>query len=255
MCVHRRSAASDYRLRCRHGLSHLLRAAPTSPRAEAARSRCWRGQEREVVGAAVPPPGPNLAETPGIINSYDANVSYVGTSTSSPVGLTPGGTPPPGTSEPPPGTSMTSFQWTGEISPQKWMNFYTKVLSRFATAGGLKLTVTANIEPPGGDSVETGGDEGGAAGAGSIRDLECKRYECRKEVIESRPTLLAHNARRVNLWFRRRLRATSRGGSIAASLSVVNVFAPWVRDRNCRGRLSLPTRVAWHKRLSWRYHV
>jgi len=45
---------------------------------------------------------------------------------------------------------MTGFQWTGEISPQKWMNFYTKVLSRFATGGGLKLTVSANVEPPGG---------------------------------------------------------------------------------------------------------
>lgn len=36
----------------------------------------------------------------------------------------------------------------GEISPQKWMNFYTKVLSRFATAGGLKLTVTVDVDRP-----------------------------------------------------------------------------------------------------------
>ena len=42
------------------------------------------------------------------------------------------------------------FQWTGEVSPQKWMNFYTKVLSRFATGGGLKLTVSVDVEPPGG---------------------------------------------------------------------------------------------------------
>ena len=51
---------------------------------------------------------------------------------------------------PPPGLEIAGFSWTGEISPQKWMNFYTKVLSRFATAGGLKLTVTAEVEPPGG---------------------------------------------------------------------------------------------------------
>ena len=30
------------------------------------------------------------------------------------------------------------------------MNFYTKVLSRFATAGGLKLTLTVEVDPPGG---------------------------------------------------------------------------------------------------------
>jgi hypothetical protein len=28
------------------------------------------------------------------------------------------------------------------------MNFYTKVLSRFATGGGLKLTVTVDVAPP-----------------------------------------------------------------------------------------------------------
>ena len=35
-------------------------------------------------------------------------------------------------------------------SPQKWMNFYTKVLSRFATGGGLKITVSVDVEPPAG---------------------------------------------------------------------------------------------------------
>ena len=33
------------------------------------------------------------------------------------------------------------------------MNFYTKVLSRFATGGGLKLTVTVDVSPPGGTTV------------------------------------------------------------------------------------------------------
>ena len=51
------------------------------------------------------------------------------------------------------GLEIAGFQWTGEISPQKWMNFYTKVLSRFATAGGLKLTVTVDVAPPGGTTV------------------------------------------------------------------------------------------------------
>ena len=47
-----------------------------------------------------------------------------------------GGTPPPPV---PPET--TGLSWQGEIPPQKWMNFYTKVLSKFAAGKGLKLTV------------------------------------------------------------------------------------------------------------------
>lgn len=61
--------------------------------------------------------------------------------------------PPSGRSEPPPGLEIAGFQWTGEVSPQKWMNFYTKVLSRFATAGGLRLTVTVDVDPPGGTTM------------------------------------------------------------------------------------------------------
>ncbi|MDE2981419.1 MAG: DUF499 domain-containing protein [Gemmatimonadota bacterium] len=51
---------------------------------------------------------------------------------------------------PEPGTTtetVSGFRWTGEITPQKWMNFYTKVLARFATAEGLKLTLTADVQP------------------------------------------------------------------------------------------------------------
>lgn len=49
---------------------------------------------------------------------------------------------------PAPTPQIAGFQWTGDVSPQKWMNFYTKVLSRFATGGGLKLTVTVDVAPP-----------------------------------------------------------------------------------------------------------
>jgi hypothetical protein len=58
-----------------------------------------------------------------------------------------------GQSEPPPGAEIVGFSWTGEVSPQKWMNFYTKVLSRFATGGGLRLTVTVEVAPPGGTTL------------------------------------------------------------------------------------------------------
>lgn len=31
------------------------------------------------------------------------------------------------------------------MPPQKWMNFYTKVLSRFAASKGLKITLTVEV--------------------------------------------------------------------------------------------------------------
>jgi Protein of unknown function (DUF499) len=43
------------------------------------------------------------------------------------------------------------FAWQGSVPPQKWMNFYTKVLSRFASNPGLKLQVSFRVEP--GDEV------------------------------------------------------------------------------------------------------
>ncbi|MCZ2075917.1 MAG: DUF499 domain-containing protein [Bryobacterales bacterium] len=48
-----------------------------------------------------------------------------------------------------------SLRWTGEVPPQKWMNFYTKVLSRFATGKGLRLSVTVDVSPEGGVSAQT----------------------------------------------------------------------------------------------------
>ncbi len=47
---------------------------------------------------------------------------------------------------------VRGFRWTGEITPHKWMNFYTKVLARFAAAKGLKLTLTVDVHPEDGVS-------------------------------------------------------------------------------------------------------
>ena len=40
----------------------------------------------------------------------------------------------------------------GEDFPQKWMNFYTKVLSKFAMQSGLKIELNVEIAPDGGVS-------------------------------------------------------------------------------------------------------
>ena len=39
-------------------------------------------------------------------------------------------------------TGKRMIRWSGDVPPQKWMNFYTKVLSRFACSSELKLTVS-----------------------------------------------------------------------------------------------------------------
>jgi hypothetical protein len=57
-----------------------------------------------------------------------------------------GVTPPP---PPPPPSPPTGLRWEGEIPSQKWMNFYTKVLSKFAASKGLKLTVRFEVSADG----------------------------------------------------------------------------------------------------------
>ncbi|HOE12052.1 MAG TPA: DUF499 domain-containing protein [bacterium] len=59
----------------------------------------------------------------------------------------PGVKPPP---TPPPSAPGKGLKWKGEVPAQKWMNFYTKVLSRFATEKGLKLTVGVEVSSEGG---------------------------------------------------------------------------------------------------------
>lgn len=64
-------------------------------------------------------------------------------------------TPPPSILTPSPGPvpspacpaapSITRFSWSGDIPAQKWMNFYTKVLSKFAAGMGLKLTLKVEV--------------------------------------------------------------------------------------------------------------
>jgi hypothetical protein len=43
--------------------------------------------------------------------------------------------------------TVCKLAWSGEIPALKWMNFYNKVLSRFITSGGVKLTLQMEISP------------------------------------------------------------------------------------------------------------
>lgn len=50
--------------------------------------------------------------------------------------------------------TVTKLQWNGEVPTQKWMNFYTNVLSKFAAGKGLKLVLKVDVEPDDGISTQ-----------------------------------------------------------------------------------------------------
>lgn len=52
------------------------------------------------------------------------------------------------------GELFTNIEWNGEVPPQKWMNFYTKVVSKFGVGSGIKLTVRMEATPEGGVSPQ-----------------------------------------------------------------------------------------------------
>ena len=52
------------------------------------------------------------------------------------------------------GPVAQQLMWTGDIPPQKWMNFYNRVLSKFAGGQGLRLTVQVNVAQEAGISEQ-----------------------------------------------------------------------------------------------------
>jgi uncharacterized protein DUF499 len=80
----------------------------------------------------------------------------VGGATTIPLPLGGGPTSPTGipTDSKTRGTTIHRLAWTGEVPHQKWMNFYTKVLSRFSGGAGLKLTLRVELAPPDGISSQ-----------------------------------------------------------------------------------------------------
>lgn len=56
---------------------------------------------------------------------------------------------PPVQSKPAEQLTLASMAWTGEVPPQKWMKFYTAVLSKFAASKGLRLKVSVEVTPEG----------------------------------------------------------------------------------------------------------
>ena len=56
---------------------------------------------------------------------------------------------------PPSGAPVTTkISWSGEIPPQKWMNFYTKVLSKYAVGNEMKITLNVEVKQAAGISSQ-----------------------------------------------------------------------------------------------------
>jgi hypothetical protein len=50
-----------------------------------------------------------------------------------------------GNDPPPPPPQHGRIRWTGDVAPRQWMNFYTKVLGRFANTQGLTIKVSFEV--------------------------------------------------------------------------------------------------------------
>ncbi len=48
----------------------------------------------------------------------------------------------------------SALKWSGEVPSQKWMNFYTKILTKLGVSSGLTLTVKVECRPEGGLSPQ-----------------------------------------------------------------------------------------------------
>ncbi len=51
--------------------------------------------------------------------------------------------------DPVPGEVVRTLRWAGEVPAQKWMNFYTKVLTKFAADSDLRLALHVEVTPEG----------------------------------------------------------------------------------------------------------
>jgi hypothetical protein len=94
-------------------------------------------------GGTIEAGGRYIADGPG---SYVVSVSAGEVAAKTQVQVREAGEPPP---PPPPPVFERGVCWQGDVPPRQWMNFYTKVLTRFATAPGLKLHVRFELPADG----------------------------------------------------------------------------------------------------------
>ncbi len=60
----------------------------------------------------------------------------------------------PSIDKPPVPSEHVGLKWSGQVPPQKWMHFYSKVLAKCVSAGNLTVTVSISASPTGGVSPQ-----------------------------------------------------------------------------------------------------
>lgn len=95
-----------------------------------------------------------------LAGSFDIEAQAGGLASTAEVTISDGSTPP--------GSAPGTIHWAGQIPPQKWMTFYTKVLSRLATLQGLTLRVEFDAPAPADEAQARALAEAAEAG---LRDL------------------------------------------------------------------------------------
>lgn len=97
----------------------------------------WRATGGQVVEGVF-----SAGEEPG---TFDVEVETQGLGATAEVAVVePGGSD----GDDPGSNGALSIRWAGAVPPLKWMTFYTKVLSRFATSDGLALRVEFSVPAP-----------------------------------------------------------------------------------------------------------
>lgn len=86
-----------------------------------------------------------LAERASATAVAKGNAVPIGAAPQPPTGAAPVPPAPQPAPKPVQAEMFTQLQWNGEVPPQKWMNFYTKVVSKYATTKGVKLTVKLDV--------------------------------------------------------------------------------------------------------------
>lgn len=88
-----------------------------------------------------------VAEAYHVARAAPPEARPVGTSAGPATATRPASEPPSTATPAPAQRKIARMVWEGDVPPQKWMNFYTKVLSRFVTEGGLSVSLQVHVEP------------------------------------------------------------------------------------------------------------
>ena len=106
-------------------------------------------ENAEAYEKAATQPAPAPTPTPDL---FPSDGTPIDPPRSQPGVTAPAPKPSGGPTGPEPTQLTLGLTWSGEVPSQKWMNFYTKVLTKLGVGNDLSLNVQVTCKPPGGMS-------------------------------------------------------------------------------------------------------